>query len=49
MENEVSEPFISAFTNANKKSAEKEKKKIYFLVLQLNDFASHLTIHLSAT
>jgi len=49
MENNVSEPFRSAFTNANKKLAEKEKEKIYFLVVQLNDSASHQTVNLSAT
>lgn len=49
MQKNVSEPFRSAFTNANEKLAEKEKEKIYFLVVRLNDSASHQTVHLSAT
>lgn len=34
IQNKVSEPFRSAFTNATKKLAEKEKKKTHFVVVQ---------------
>lgn len=48
IENKVAEPFIAAFINVTKKLAGKENKKIHFLVVQLNDFASHPTVNLSA-
>lgn len=49
IDNNASEPFTPASTNATKNLAGKEKEKIYFPSSSIQWLASHQTVNLSAT